>query len=151
MDRVKNTRCGLDTIPVVLAMMLLYFPLALWGAEGTPAAEGKTLIVYPTSRFVTLNHACFRKTECEQEVMSFLKKTPGITNVMSHSRQGAIMADFDREKVKPEEIAQKVAKVMEEKGFGNVDLKITGSRIIPNKLTVRLLPTRVTASSERFA
>lgn len=151
MDRVKNGLFGMLAIPAFLVITLLHFPTALWGAEGVPTSDGKTMIIYPTSRFITLNHACFRRIECEQEVVSLLKKTAGITNVMSHSRQGAIMADFERGKVKPEEVAQKVLKLMEEKGFGKYQLKITGSRTIPNKLTVRLFPTKVMASSERFA
>ena len=61
------------------------------------------------------------------------------------------MADFERGKVKPEEIAQRVAKLLDEKGFGKLEVRTTGSRTIPNKLAVRLFPTRVTASSERFA
>ena len=150
MSKVENNQLGKIVIGVFL-VLVLYFPVALWSAEGTPAVDGKTMIVYPTSRYVTLNHPCFRKTECEGLVVSLLKETPGITNVMAHSRQGAIMADFERGKVKPEEVAQRVAKLMEEKGFGQVGLRATSSRTIPNKLSVRLFPTRVTASSERFA
>jgi len=151
MSTVKHKLLGEVTIVMFLVLTLLYFPLALRGAEGPPTSDGKTLIVYPTSRYITLNHVCFRQTECEQAVVSLLKETLGITNVMSHSRQGAIMADFERGKVKPEEIAQKVARLMGDKGFGKVELKTTGSRTIPNKLAVRLFPARVTASSERFA
>jgi len=151
MARVKNTGLGILIRPAIFATLFLYFPLAAWGGEAMPATDGKTLIVYPTSRYITLNHVCFRQTACEQAVVSLLKETPGITNVMSHSRQGAIMADFERGKVKPEEIAQKVARLMGDKGFGKVELKTTGSRTIPNKLAVRLFPARVTASSERFA
>ena len=138
---------------VFLAVASLFFPAAL-RAEGTPATEGKTMIVYLAGSFFTLNAVCFRQTECEQEVVSLLKKTPWITGVMPYSRQGAIMADFERGKVKPEEItqiAQKTARLMEEKGFGKYELRTTGSRTIPNKLAVKLLPTRITAASERFA
>lgn len=149
MTTVKNTTCVILN-RLLLAVTLLYFPLIIWGAEGAPA-NGKTMIVYPTSRFFTLNAACFRQADCEQVVVSLLKETPGITNIMPYSRQGSIMADLERGQVKPDEVAQKVAKLMEEKGFGKYQLKITGSRTIPNKLTVRLFPTRVMASSERFA
>ena len=151
MARRKNTGLGILIMLTIFVVVLLYFPLAASGTEAMPATDAKILILYPTSRYITLNHVCFRKTECEQAVVSLLKETPGITNVMSHSRQGAIMADFERGKVKPEEIAQKVARLMGDKGFGKVELKTTGSRTIPNKLAVRLFPGRVTASSERFA
>lgn len=136
---------------ILFALTLVYFPSLLWGAEGMPTTDGKTMIVYPASRMFTLNAVCFRQPECEREVVSLLKETPAITNVMAYSRQGSIMADFETGKVKPEEIAQRVAKLMEEKGFGKYALRTTGSRIAPNKLTVRLLPTRVMASSDRFA
>jgi len=151
MHPVKETRSRILPILTLFTLMMFSLPLALWSAEVAPTTEGKTMIVYPTSRFVTLNAACFRQTACEQLAVSLLKNTPGITNVMSYSRQGAIMADFEKEKVKPEELAQQVAKLMAENGFGNVELRTTGSRMIPNTLTVRLLPTRVMASSERFA
>ena len=151
MTRVKNTGLGILIMPTIFVAVLLYFPLAASGGEAMPATDGKTMILYPTSRFITLSAVCFRQPECEQEVISLLKNTPGISNVMSYARQGSIMADFERGKVKPEDIAQKVLKLMEEKGFGKYQLKITGSRTIPNKLTVRLFPTRVMASSERFA
>ncbi len=147
MTTVKNTTCVMLN-RLLLAITLLYFPPALWGAEGT--TDANTMIVYPHSRYFTLNAVCFRQRDCEQEVVSLLKNTPGITNVMAYSRQGAIIANFQEGKVKPEDVAQRVAKLMEEKGFGKYELKTTGSQTIPNKLTVRLLPTRVMASSERF-
>ena len=151
MNPVKETRSRILLILTLLTLTLLSVPLALWSAEVAPTTEGETMIAYLTSRSVMLNAACLRQTACEQLVVSALKNTTGITNVMSYSRQGVIMADFEKEKVKPEELAQQVARLMEEKGFGKVELRTTGSRTIPNTLTVRLLPTRVMASSERFA
>lgn len=130
----------------MIALAMVFVPSLLWPAEGT-----KTMIVYPTSRYVTLNHACFREEACEREVVSLLEKIPGVANVMSHRRQGAIMLNWDRGKMRPEELAEKVLRVMDEKGFGRFDFKITGSRTIPNKLAVRLFPGRVVAISERFA
>lgn len=90
MTGVKNIQSGIFAIAAIFIGALLYFPVATWGAEAVPTGEGKTVIVYPTSRYLTFNAVCFRQPDCEQEVVSFLKNTPAITNVMSHSRQGAI-------------------------------------------------------------
>jgi hypothetical protein len=59
-------------------LSLLFLAGAAGAAEEGPPPERKTMIAYLASRFVTLNHPCFREPACAKEASALLKGTPGV-------------------------------------------------------------------------